>query len=465
MTTAYQIPAEALSAAPDLLQNWLGEWAILPEYGQALFDRVHHIDLAAHVLAVQSRVSAGDKPQQVSATMTDGGVMVIDIVGTLQKQASSLGGTSTTILRRTIGQAAADEAVKGIMLRIDSPGGQSAGTLELANAIEKAAAAKPTWAYIEDTGASAAYWAASQASRIVVNETGKVGSIGTYMSVVDYSAAAAREGVKVHVIRAGSFKGAGVEGTEITPSQLAEWQRVVESINSVFVAGVAKGRKQSMDTVTTWADGRVHVGKQAVAIGLADGVSSFEAALADLTRTVSNPRGRLKMSENTTAPKPATAAELRSACPRASDSFLLGQLEKAATLDQACAAYRADLEKQLDDQNAKAKELAKSQAEAEAKAKAAEDAKSKAEEAVKNATKLGNSGVKTHGDGAPEQSSTQDPIAAWNEAVEAKVKSGKQKSSAICELAKESPELHASYIKAYNADNRAKVPSASTPRV
>jgi ClpP class serine protease len=80
---------------------------------------------------------------------------------------------------------------------------------------------KPVTAYIEDLGASAAYWVASQAGKIYSNEPGFVGSIGTYLVVEDWSGAA--EGAwasKVHVVKAGEFKGAGYPGTPVTDAQL-----------------------------------------------------------------------------------------------------------------------------------------------------------------------------------------------------------------------------------------------------
>jgi protease-4 len=129
-------------------------------------------------------------------------VAVISLTGKLMKQQASMGGgTSTVQARRDIRAAASDPDIGAILLRIDSPGGTAAGTKELADEITAAKTKKPVWAYVEDMAASAAYWAASQASRIIANETALVGSIGTYGVVQDTSGMAAMEGVKVHVIR------------------------------------------------------------------------------------------------------------------------------------------------------------------------------------------------------------------------------------------------------------------------
>lgn len=210
-----------------------------------------------------------------------GGVAVITLGGLLSKNGGWFG-SSTVDAKQQISSAAADPNISRLMVRIDSPGGFSAGTAELAEAVAVAAAAKPTFAFIEDLGASAAYWVASQATKVFTNATGIVGSIGTYLAVADFSGAAAKEGIKVHVVKAGEFKGAGTPGTQITEEQLAEWQRMVNDLNGHFLAGVARGRKLPMATVRKLADGRAHVGQAAKTLGLVDGIATYEQTFAAL---------------------------------------------------------------------------------------------------------------------------------------------------------------------------------------
>jgi signal peptide peptidase SppA len=452
MTQVVQIPDEVMQVVPKLLHNWCGEWAILPEYGQALFEHVSRTDLVAHVAAVQARVQAGEKTQAVATAINEAGVMTIDIVGTLQKQASSLSGTSTLMLRRTVNEAAANDAVKAILLRIDSPGGQSAGTHELASAIRAASSSKPVWAYIEDTGASAAYWLASQASRVLVNETGKVGSIGTYMAVADYSIAAAQQGVKVHVIRAGEFKGAGQQWTEVTAAQLAEWQRVVNQINSVFTAAVATGRPQLAKTIQELADGRVHIGQKAVEIGLADGVTSYEAALAELSRTVSSSKGKPRMSEkDATQVQAASVAELKSACDGMSAGWYLQQLESGATLAQAQTNYLQTLKTEAGQLKAEATRLASELQTCQTKLQAAEATIVELRSKVTNTS--GNDCLNAGGAGGGGDV-IGDAIVQWDAAVEAKMGKGMSKAAASAAVCRENPKLAQSYEAEVNNRRR-----------
>lgn len=178
--------------------------------------------------------------------------------------------------------AAADPAVQTILLHVDSPGGTAAGTDELAETIYRARQKKTVIAWIDDLGASAAYYAASQATRVVTGPSGVVGSIGTYLIVRDYSQALTDAGIKTFVVKAGEHKGDGTPGTEITDEHLAEWQREVDALTANFVSAVARGRGRSVGEVSAWADGRVHVGQAARDMGLVDDVMPFADLLDEL---------------------------------------------------------------------------------------------------------------------------------------------------------------------------------------
>lgn len=439
---------------PEVLHNWCGAWAIDLPVGQQLFDRISTTDLTAHF----ARVSASPPNQAVTVTNQDG-IAVIDVVGTLQKARSSMGGTSTTMLRQAVRSAAKDADIKGIMLRIDSPGGTVAGNDEAAQEIAKAAGSKPVWSYVEDLGASAAYWLASQSSKIIVNRTGRVGSIGTYMAVADYSAMAAKEGVKVYVVRAGEFKGSGEPGTEITAKQLAEWQRQVDELNSFFLQAVASGRGRDMATVQSWADGRVHIGQSAVDLGLADGVASFEDALNAMSQAVNTPSKGKRMSANTEGPKAATIAELKAAFPDMSADWREGQLEAGRTMEQANAAYTKALREQNAALKAKADEADKKAAEAKEQAE-----KAAAERDAAKSTHKGNPGI-GNGD-APKQTESGNGVDRFESAVSDRMeKNGGKRAEAVAFVSKNNPTLREEYVRDYNAANRAKVPATQTPRV
>jgi signal peptide peptidase SppA len=365
-------------AGVPFIDQYVGCWSIVEEHARLLLGRAENINLQLHL-----EQHATGEPQAVGGppggrgeelAVTRDGIAIVELRGTLMKQASSFsGGTSTVRARRLMRAAAASDDVTGCLLVIESPGGTVAGTHELAADIAAFASKKPCFAYIEDLGASAAYWFASQAQRISTGPASLVGSIGCFSAVVDLSKKAEQDGVKVHVVRFGKFKGAGTPGTEITEEQLAKWQRIVDAHGEDFVAAVARGRNLATDVVRALADGDIHKGAAAKQKSLVDAVESKEEAYAALVaqtrKSKTSPRSKA-MSESPanaaaeiSQPKAATLAELREHCVGASDSFLLGQLEKNATLAAAMKAHGAQLAKERDEA------LAEKQA---AEAKAAE---------------------------------------------------------------------------------------------
>jgi signal peptide peptidase SppA len=257
------------------LDQWLGVWAMLPDRLAALHQWAMGVDLHVHLQSEQARAAASVGMGQPAPVHN--GIATIGIYGPMMKHQASIGrSTSTLLARRQVRQATADPNVSAILLHIDSPGGTVAGTAELAADVAAAAAAKPTIAYLEDVGASAAYHVASQARRIYANAAALVGSIGTFGVVYDSSRKAERDGIKVHVVRAGAFKGYGTPGTEITAAQLAEHQRLVDGLQAHFTRAVAAGRRMSLADAGKLADGRVHLAADALALRLIDGVQTLD---------------------------------------------------------------------------------------------------------------------------------------------------------------------------------------------
>lgn len=236
--------------------------------------------------AIEARAAApGAKEQALYSKVAR--TAVIEIVGVMRKYSTwaswFFGDAITSQLAERVNAAAADSSVDSIALYIDSPGGEVAGTPALAEVVWWARQRKPVTAFIADLGASAAYWVASQATKIVASPGSLVGSIGTYSVIADFSAVFERAGIKVHVIKAGEFKGAGVLGTEITEEQRVEFQRVIDSINREFLKAVARGRELPGDLVRALADGRVHPAGEAKRLNLIDEVGWFEDVVGELT--------------------------------------------------------------------------------------------------------------------------------------------------------------------------------------
>jgi signal peptide peptidase SppA len=212
------------------------------------------------------------------------GVAHISISGVMMKKVSpvlrlfGVSATSTQDLSALVNRAASDDDVSAIQLEIDSPGGTVAGTAGLADAVARANAVKPVVAHVPDMAASAAYWVASQASRIVAGPTARVGSIGVMNVVHDTSEAAKMDGLKVHVVKSGYLKGAGVPGAPVTAEQIAADQRMVDSTAETFFESVARGRGFDADRLASVIGGQDWSSRDALRLGLVDQIGDTAAA-------------------------------------------------------------------------------------------------------------------------------------------------------------------------------------------
>lgn len=265
------------------IDDFLGCWLYEPDRFLAQWAALAGTDWVRHL--------AAGPPQAAASTARTvegkGGkrLAVIEAVGTLAKGKSSFGGTSTVQLRRDIRQAAADPGVSGILLAIDSPGGTVAGTADLAADVKAARRKKPVFAHIDDLGASAAYWLASQADRVTANApTALVGSIGTIMTVLDASGMAEREGLRPLVFATGPLKGAGTPGTAVTAEQRAYFQKIVDDTQAHFDAAVRAGRGLSAAQLSAVKTGGVWVASEAQALGLIDAIQPLDKTLAELAQ-------------------------------------------------------------------------------------------------------------------------------------------------------------------------------------
>ena len=125
-----------------------------------------------------------------------------------------------------------DPDVTTIVFEIDSPGGCSVGVPELANRIKNCS--KNTIAFTDSEACSAAYWLGSQAKQFFATPSATIGSVGVYIAYPDMTQAYANEGVKMDVIKAGMFKGAGIPCTSLDEGRVRcfKWKLMKSSLTS-----------------------------------------------------------------------------------------------------------------------------------------------------------------------------------------------------------------------------------------
>ena len=209
------------------------------------------------------------------------GVAVIPVRGYLTRRSYWRGDrASYEWIGARVEQALGQYNVKQIVLEVDSGGGEVNGTEELASKIRAARGRKPITAYVLGQAASAAYWIASAASRVVVGRTSMVGSVGVIWSYIDWSKYDARIGIEEIAIVSSQSPDKALDPK--TEHGRARVQATVDELAGVFVGDVARNRATSDEQVIAdFGGGWVLVGAEAVSAGMADRVGTFEQAISD----------------------------------------------------------------------------------------------------------------------------------------------------------------------------------------
>ncbi|NJR13099.1 MAG: signal peptide peptidase SppA [Phyllobacteriaceae bacterium] len=186
-----------------------------------------------------------------------------------------------------IGEAADNDAVKAIIIAVDSPGGTTVGGESLHEAIIKAKASKPVVAEVATMAASAGYMIASAADHIVARESSIVGSIGVLVQMPNVSTLINRLGISVDEVKSSPMKAEPSALNLTTTEELAMIERMVRDSYDWFVDLVAENRKLSRAEVLAVADGAVFTGRQAKDRKLVDSLGGEDAVLAYLkTRNI-----------------------------------------------------------------------------------------------------------------------------------------------------------------------------------
>lgn len=251
------------------------------------------------VVAVVPRADSSESDsRRREALHKDGEIAVIQVIGPLVQRAGLIGPdcgdiTSYEALTQELEAALADSAVKGIVLELDSPGGEVSGLFGLVDRV--ANASKPVYAVANEAAYSAAYALASAADRIFVGRTAGVGSIGVVAMHVDQSAKNAKDGLKPTYVYAGDKKVDANPHEPLTDRARQDLQGEVDQLYELFVKSVADRRDMSQKAVRATEAG-TFMGEEAVAADLADQVGTLEDAKAALRAEI-NRRAKVNFQQ------------------------------------------------------------------------------------------------------------------------------------------------------------------------
>lgn len=208
-------------------------------------------------------------------------VAIVEVTGEIHGGVSddslfALDGTGADDVVSQLRQAAEDENVVAVIVRIDTPGGAVVASDEIYDAIERLD--KPVVASMADMATSGGYYIAAATDRVIANAATLTGSIGVIMMIPNVQGAADKLGIGVAVVKSGRFKDAGSPFRPMEPEERDQFQALIDEAQTQFVQAVAAGRDLPEERVRELADGRVYSGLQAQANGLVDELGGLDEA-------------------------------------------------------------------------------------------------------------------------------------------------------------------------------------------
>jgi protease IV len=180
---------------------------------------------------------------------------------------------------RTLDRLAKNDAVRAVVLRVDSPGGGVAPSQEIYAAILRMRDKKPIVASLGGVAASGGYYIASACDVIVSNPGTLTGSIGVIMQTGNVTELLKKVGIQGVIVKAGKFKDIGSPFHEMTEEERRLLDGLLENVHTQFIDAVSKGRKLPLEQVRALADGRVYSGEQARELKLVDQLGGLRDAV------------------------------------------------------------------------------------------------------------------------------------------------------------------------------------------
>ncbi|MFB3165631.1 signal peptide peptidase SppA [Neobacillus sp. 179-C4.2 HS] len=177
-----------------------------------------------------------------------------------------------------------DDTVKGIILKVNSPGG---GVVESAEIHDKLVeiqkeTKKPVYVSMGSMAASGGYYISVAAKKIFASEETMTGSLGVIMQGINYEGLAEKYGVDFVTIKSGQYKDIMSPTRQMTEDERQILQRMIDNSYEGFVKVISEGRKMTTDQVKQIADGRIYDGRQAKELNLIDGFGYLDDVIQQM---------------------------------------------------------------------------------------------------------------------------------------------------------------------------------------
>ncbi|MDH4366874.1 MAG: signal peptide peptidase SppA [Dehalococcoidia bacterium] len=237
------------------------------------------IIVALCVLAVVAAILI---PVLLLPSQTMDKIVVVPLTGSITTgdSASSSGSTITPgLVRNYLAKAESDKAVKAIVFRIDSSGGEIEPCQEILLEIERTKETKTIVVSMGGTAASGGYYISTPADKIVALPTTQTGSIGVISSAVNIKGLLEKLGIEVEIFKGGKYKDMYWGFRELTPEEEKIMQEMVDEYYEQFIDVVAERRGLSEEAVRELATGQLYSGTKAKELGLVDELGDLDTAI------------------------------------------------------------------------------------------------------------------------------------------------------------------------------------------
>jgi protease-4 len=244
-------------------------------------------------------------------------------------------------VKRKLRKAIANDHIKGILLRINSPGGTVGMSQEISQAITefRAKSDRPVVVSMGDVTASGGYYIAAGANRIFANAGTLTGSIGVIMHLLNWQETEKKIGLQPNVIKSGQFKDIGSPDRPMTADEKQLLQNIIMDSYDQFVTAVSTGRKMDKEAVKKLADGRIYSGRQAFNVKLVDELGSYDDALSFLQKSC---KQQLKLDKDLPVDDGSSSYSMIAQMLGGSQSSLSNPLQESADLIKGLLPMSAD---------------------------------------------------------------------------------------------------------------------------
>lgn len=183
-----------------------------------------------------------------------------------------------------------EDAIKAVVVRIDSPGGAVAPSQEIFEELKKLREKKKVVVSMGTVAASGGYYIASVAHKILASPGTITGSIGVIMESLGFQELLKKISLESRVIKTGDYKDVGSPLRRMEPSEREYLEKILVNMYDRFLKDVSQMRGMEIEKLRTLAQGKIYTGEQALEVGLIDGLGTLYDAIEEAKKLAGLPK-------------------------------------------------------------------------------------------------------------------------------------------------------------------------------